>query len=87
MLFIEPGRHFAASSRPQQRGGGHRNQQYTQPQKGGIDRRQSLGKIAKTSGSHPHLPQSGISRNSGKRDSKSSSNGDFMKTPDPGQSG
>ncbi|XP_066913408.1 unconventional myosin-Ie-like [Clytia hemisphaerica] len=82
----KPGRHYAASARPQQRGGGGYNQapQYSQPQKG-IDRRQSLSRSVKHNSNHPNLPKSGASQYA-KRDS-GVGNGDFMKTPDAGQSG
>lgn len=85
-IFTEPGRRFPASGRNQQRGGGHQTQQYAQPQKG-IDRRQSLSRVAKTSGNHPHLPKGGVTHNSSQRNSRNSGNEDFMKTPEAGQSG
>ena len=83
----EPGRHYAASSRPQGghgRGGGG-GYQPQQAQKG-INRSHSLSKSVKTSGQHPHLPKSGASKQA-KRSSKTDGNEDWKRTPDAGQSG
>lgn len=87
--IIGPGRHYglASGSHQQQRG----RAQYAQPHANtsqARDRRESLSRYASVSqhGAHPNLPKSGAQRLA-KQSSRGEIQADFMRTPDPGQSG
>ena len=87
--ILGPGRHYdcASGSHQQQRG----RPQYAQPHSNtsqARDRRESLSKYASVSqhGAPPNLPKSGAQRLA-KQSSRGEIQADFMRTPDPGQSG